>query len=207
MPPIDSTPNSDDSKTVTVDVTVEAIDASVEGNPVTDNGVDSSVVVSVPKTVNPKIVNPTTPSIYKVGLARKSPRIAIQPTVTGKRIRTPIELFSPDSSVSVARSTPRKPVRPAKKLKQSPEPSPKVFMHQKEKEFLQLRAKVVETPYDEDLCAKANQVERDFYKSLLTLSIHYNNRTKWKGWELGYAKVVCLSKIGLEYAKTSRKSY
>jgi hypothetical protein len=163
----------------------------VESIPVTGNVVDLSI---------PNIGNIATPSLKKKGKLRKSPRTPSQALLSGKRNRIPVELFSPDSTASI-RSTPQKKVPSAKKIKQTPNS----IMHQLEDEYLKLKAKVVETPLDEDLCAKANKAERDFYKAVLKLGIHSNNRTKWKGWELGYAKLVCLSEVGLEYAKTPRK--
>jgi hypothetical protein len=55
------------------------------------------------------------------------------------------------------------------------------MMYQLEKEFLKLKAMVVETRLDEDLRKKANKAEREFYKSVLKLSLHSNTQTKWKG--------------------------
>jgi hypothetical protein len=78
-------------------------------------------------------------------------------------------------------------------------------MIQKEREYLTLKTQANESPSDDTLCVKAATAERDFFKSLIHLTIRNNSRTKWKGWELGYVQLCSFSDIGLEYTKTERK--
>jgi hypothetical protein len=133
--------------------------------------------------------------------ARKSPRLASQPTVTGKRTRTPVELFSPTSITSAERS----PKRTYRRQEKTPTQTPKEIMSKMEKKHLSLKAKCCEDPSNDALRDSSKLAEREFYKAVVSLSLRQNARTKWKGWELGYAKLCSLSDAGQEYAKTACK--
>jgi hypothetical protein len=146
----------------------------------------------------------TTPKSAKKNSRRKSPRTSSTPLLSGKRTRTPTELFCPGSITSSERS-PKRPYRrrPPKKPKQTP----KEVMLEAEKKYLSLKATSCEDPSNKELRLSVDVAEREFYNLVVSLSLRQNARTKWKGWELGYAKMCSLSDIGDEYAKTPRKLF
>jgi hypothetical protein len=74
-----------------------------------------------------------------------------------------------------------------------------------ERKHLSLKARCCEDPGNDALRDSSKLAEREFYKAVVLLSLRQNARTKWKGWELGYATLCSLSGIGQEYAKTARK--